>query len=124
MIFRALDGNHDWTFGRGLSNYLTGEAAIDANIQTRLLSWVGGCFFALTDGIDWKSRLDVGQQTELVDELKTNILQAFGVVGVISVVPVFDGVTRLMTITYNIQTIYSQSFQNQIELSAGGLVNA
>ena len=114
MIIRSIDATNDWTFGKGLGNYSTQESAIEENIQTRLLSWVGDCFFALPDGVDWKNRLDVGQQDLILDEIKTVILQSYGVVAVNSVTGVFNGATRLFSITYNIDTIFSSSFQSQL----------
>jgi len=119
MIFRAITSTGDWLFGKGINDYFTDEKAINANIQTRLQSWVNDCFFALSDGIDWSSRLDVGQQTALVEELKSNILNAFGVVGINSVESHFNGITRFITIQYNIQTIFSPSFQGSLIISAG-----
>lgn len=118
MIIRKVIGG-DWTFGQGLGNYNQDEAAIDENIQTRLLSWVGDCFFALQDGVDWSSRLDVGQQTALEDEVRSVILASFGVVAVNSVIAVFDGTTRLFSLNYNIDTIFSASFQAQLKLAIG-----
>lgn len=119
MIIRKVDSENDWLFGHGLSNYAKDEEAINENIKTRLLSWVNDCFFAMQEGVDWRQRLDIGQQLALKDELKTVILQSFGVIGVNSVELIFDGVTRLARITYNIQTIFSQSFQTEIRQSAG-----
>jgi hypothetical protein len=120
MIFRQITGSGDWLFGKGVNDYATAEAAVELNIQTRLLSWVGDCFFALADGIDWRSRLDVGQQNALVEEIKSNILNAFGVVGINSVQAIFDGITRTFTINYDIQTIYTPSFQATILQGSGG----
>ena len=120
MIFRQLTSLGDWTFGKGVNDYATDQNAINLNIQTRLLSWVGDCFFALSDGIDWRNRLGPGQQDPLVDEIQSNILNAFGVVGINSVVAIFDGLTRSIRITYNIQTIFSPSFQSQIVQGSGG----
>jgi hypothetical protein len=120
MIFRQLSSVGDWLFGKGVNDYATNEDAINLNIQTRLQSWVGNCFFALSDGIDWRDRLDVGQQDALVDEIKSNILNAFGVVGINSVQAIFNGATRSFRIVYDIQTIFSPSFQSQIVQGSGG----
>lgn len=122
MIFRQLTSQGDWTFGKGINNYATAENAIDLNIKTRILSWVSDCFFALQDGIDWSNRLDYGQQTALVEEIKSNILNAFGVVGINAVQSVFDGVTRTIRIVYDIQTIYSPSFKRTIEAGSGTVI--
>lgn len=120
MIIRKIDPvTRDWNFGKGLASYATAEQAIEENIKTRILSWVGDCFFALADGIDWKNRLDVGQQKNLEDEISALILQSFGVVSVDSVTLNFNPDNRLETVLYNIETIYSPSFEAQIAIAAG-----
>lgn len=119
MIFRSLTASGDWTFGQGLSNYARNGQAIDFNIKTRLLSWVGNCFFALPDGIDWHTRLDKGQRQNLLNDLRAEILQSFGVVGINSFDFVFDARTRALIVSYNIQTIFSPSFQSQVAAAVG-----
>lgn len=119
MIIRKIDGTGDWQFGHGLSDYAKDEAAINENIKTRILSWIGDCFFALQEGVDWRNRLEVGQQKELRDEIATIILQSFGVMGINFIELDFNGVTRLATIRANIQTIFSPSFQTVIRQAAG-----
>lgn len=119
MIIRKLDSTHDWTFGKGLANYAVNEQAIEENIQTRLLSWVGDCFFALDEGVDWKSRLDIGQMDNLKNELRTVIAQSAGVVSVNSVTVTFAGGDRLFTATYNIDTQFGQGFQNTLTQLVG-----
>lgn len=109
MIMRAITNTNDWQFGNGLNSYLTGEAAIEANIKTKLLEWVGNCYFALLDGIDWKNRLDVGQQQALLVEIKNLILNCFGVTSIISLTANFNGVTRFDSITVILKTIFSPS---------------
>ncbi len=119
MIFRQLTPDGDWLFGKGINDFAFDEEAIGLNIKTRILSWVGDCFFALADGIDWRSRMDTGQQDALVEEIKSNILNAFGVVGINSVEAIFNGITRRFRITYSIQTIFTPSFVGVIDQSSG-----
>lgn len=119
MIIRAVDANNDWTFGKGLSDYKTDEAAIEQNVRTRILSWVNDCFFALLEGVDWKARLDVGQQADLSEEIKLVILQSFGVIGVTAINLVFNGNNRLETITYTIDTIFTTAYQNLVTFTFG-----
>lgn len=106
MITRALTPAGDWTYGSGLQNYLRGEKAIEQNIVTTVQSWVGDCYYALDFGVDWYNRLDVGQQKNLVQELKQVIASCYGVVGVESIVGQFSGGTRLETVTAQIFTIF------------------
>lgn len=119
MIFRQVTASGDWTFGKGTSNYAQNEAAIDLNIQTAILSWVGDCFFDLQFGIDWTRFLDTGQQTNLQVALQTLILSLYGIVGVESVSAVFDPVTRRLTTRYSVTTIFSRSFQSQVDILVG-----
>lgn len=119
MIFRQLTGIGDWTFGRGIYSYATAADAVALNIQTRLLSWKGDCFFALEDFVDWLGRLDKGQEDNLNAELQAVILASFGVVAINSFSADLDRNTRKYTVTYNVSTIYSTSVQNKLDLVAG-----
>ncbi len=110
MIFRNLDVNGDWTFGSGGNNYAVANQAIGLNIQTRILSWVGDCFFALTAGIDWSNRLgSKGQKALLELDLRRSILQAENVTGLNEVSVTQVG--RDFSISFDVQTIYSKSYQ-------------
>ena len=119
MIHRAIDDDGDIRFGQGVASYARDDQAIAVNIRTRLLSWAGDCFFALNEGIDWISRLDKGQEKNLEVEIQSNILQAYGVVGINSMTAALDRATRKITITADIQTIYSPSFQILVEQAIG-----
>lgn len=119
MIIRQVDSNNDWTFGKGINSFAKNDEAIGQNIRSRLLSWKNDCFFDLQAGIDWKSRLDAGQRQALEDEARALILQSFGVVAVNSIDATFDGTTRNLSITYNISTIFSASFEERIAFSSG-----
>ena len=86
MKFRNLDENHDWTFGRGLSNYTDRNNAIKLNIKTRLLSWLNDCFFAQDEGIDWYNRLGKkGQRALLEADIKKTIIESEDVTAVIKI---------------------------------------
>lgn len=119
MIFRQLTALGDWTFGKGINGYARDEAAIELNIKTRLLSWKGDCFFALDDWVDWLSRLDKNQVTNLNNELKLVILQSFGVVSVNNFFGTLNPLTRFYDVTFNIDTIFGKNFLNKLALEAG-----
>jgi hypothetical protein len=119
MIIRKVDSENDWRFGKGKADYARDEQAIEQNINGRLLSWVGDCFWALNDGVDWKSRLDIGQEEALSEECKNIILSSEGVVGITSVVVSLGRDSRMISIAYDVDTIYSQSFRRTIEQGAG-----
>lgn len=119
MIIRAIDAGGDWQFGNGFASYATGEQAVEENIKTRLLSWRNNCFFALQDCVDWSALLDIGQQKNLEAAVRSVILQSYGVVGINSATVVLERATRAITITANIRTIYSPSFELSIQQAAG-----
>jgi hypothetical protein len=120
MIFRQLNTLGDWTFGGGISGYAVDEGAIQLNIVTRLKSWKNDCFFAMNDFVDWQARLEKGQLTNLVNELRSVLIQSFGVVAVTSFTATLDDVMRKCTIQYNVTTIFSQSFTNTLVIGTGG----
>ncbi len=118
MIIRALTSDHDWTFGQGKSNYLSNNNAIAENIQTRLLSFLGDCFFDMQAGIDWISLLGTkNTKDEIVLSCKAVISNSYGVVRVNSVDIVATNDIRRAVITYNIDSIFSTSFTQSTGVS-------
>jgi hypothetical protein len=119
MIFRAIDGANDWAFGQGVQSYFTNERAVSANIKTRLQVWLGECFFATEAGIDWRNILggkNPAAQQAAVLQCRTVIVGSYGVVKVNSVNAVFNSASRALTITYSIDTIFSRSVTNSVQL--------
>jgi hypothetical protein len=115
MIIRSVDGSNDWNFGKGRASYARDQQAIEQNIKSRVLSWVGDCFFATQEGVDWKNRLGGKNTADLEAELKTVILGSFGVVGITSVQAEFFNDRRNVRIAYDITTIFSPSFVRTIQ---------
>ena len=118
MIIRNLDANHDWEFGFGLQNYIANDAAIGLNIETRLLSWLGDCFFDTGAGIDWANRLgSKNQLTLLRQDLMRIIAQSYGVTAILNFDTVLTG--RAFTATYTVQTIFSAAYTASITQEIG-----
>lgn len=118
MIFRALDENGDWTFGSGKNNYLSDNAAIGANIKTRLLSWLNDCFFDTNAGIDWLNRLGGRNQLALLElDLRRMIMQSYGVVSLDAFDIVQNG--NSVSASYTVTTIFSTKYVDSI--TAGGV---
>lgn len=113
MSFRNLDGNHDWVFGSGRNDYVTENQEIALNIQTRILSFLGDCFFAINEGIDWFNLLDYRYQDRLELAVQETIKNTPGVTA-INDVQILLGANRKITITYDIQTVFSTSYQNEV----------
>jgi len=109
MKIAALDSAGDWTFGQGLGNYATGEPAIQENIKTKLMVFLGECFFALNDGIDWWNFIggkNPAAQAGIILQSRQIIAKAYGVVRVKSVNAVL--INRRLAVTYAITDIYSR----------------
>lgn len=113
-MFRNLDVNHDWTFGNNLSNYVDKQQEIAINLKTRIMSFLGDCFFATDEGIDWWNLLDYRYQDRLENAVQEVIKNTQGVTAINSV-DVLIGANRRITIQYDIQTIYSQSYVDEVE---------
>jgi hypothetical protein len=113
MLIRNLDVNHDWMFGKGLTNYLYDEMALELNIKTRLLEWLNDCFFNLVAGVDYINLLDKGQQDNLTLSIKSVIIKSEGVARLNELNASLNS-ARNLSLTFSIDTIYGSNFQNII----------
>ncbi len=108
MIVRSIDADNDWNFGKGKNDYVRNNAAIMQNIKTRLQSFLGDCFFDIPAGVDWLNLLGSKNVVALRLAIDTCILNTTGVTGFAKPTEVdFDHVTRLITITYSVNTVYT-----------------
>lgn len=113
MKIRAIDADGDFEFGKGLASYKTKQDALIQSIKTRLLEWVGDCFFAADAGIDWNNRIGEKDEGSLLDqEIKSLIVRTEGVVQISDLAVVFSN--RVLSVSYEILTIYSPSAQRII----------
>lgn len=107
MIVRALNADNDWEFGRGQNDYKSGNDAISQNIQTRLSSFLGDCFFDQSAGLDWFNLLGSKNLLALKLAINAAILNTEGITSIVSVDVLLEASTRLVTITYKVETIYT-----------------
>lgn len=114
--FRALDSNNDWNFGRGKQDLLANDDAILMNVKTRLQSFYNDCFFDTEFGIDWFNLLEKGQSTRLINSITSVIASTIGVSQVVSVEPIFESTSRVLTITYSINTVFSKNLTDEVVL--------
>jgi hypothetical protein len=112
-MFRNLLAD-DWQFGAGLGSYVTEEQEIAINLKTRIMSFLGDCFFATNEGIDWWNLLDYRYQDRLENAVQEVIKDTPGVTAINSV-DVIVGANRKIRLQYDIQTIYSKSYIEEIE---------
>lgn len=107
MRVRAIDEDGDWVFGTGKASYRSNNDAIAQNIQTRLNSFLGNCFFSLGDGIDWFNLLGNANLTSLNLAITATILNTTGVTALIQFSSNLDAKTRNFTVSYIVQTTFS-----------------
>lgn len=108
MIVRAIDSNGDWLFGKSLNDYVSANMEIQQDIRTRLLSFLGNCFFAITDGINWFGLLGYKDNLALTLAVSSAILNTPGVTGILQL-NVSLNVNRSFSISYQVQTTYSST---------------
>ena len=119
MIFRALDVNGDWLFGKGKNDYSSGNKAVGLNIQTRLASFLGDCFFDKSAGIDWFNLLGSKNQLALNLAVSSIILITQDVTGILQV-SINTNNVRNVTITYKVQTTFG-TLSNIFQYSLNGI---
>lgn len=103
---RALDDDHDWTFGKGANDYKRNRDAVAQNITTRLSAVTGDCYFDADAGIDWFNLLGNKDETAINLAVSSVILNTENVTGVIRVASVRNPRTRAITINYAAQTTF------------------
>lgn len=124
MKFRGIDANGDWQLGQGIGSYAKDADALALDIATRLRSYKGGCFFAMTDGVDYTNLLEKGQQKNLQLALQNSIMQTPGVVKILAIDFKVDQARRSLSATVTVQTIYSRVFKTTINNIIGGPASA
>lgn len=106
MIVGALDKDGDWTFGKSLNDYLSNQAAVIQNIKTRLLCFLGDCFFDITAGVDWFTFLGGSKnQIALRASISSVILNTTFVTGINQLS--INLTNRSFSVSYQAQTVFS-----------------
>ena len=114
MSVRALDKNGDWTFGVGRANYISGKAAINQNVSTRLKSFKNDNPLNMSSDIDWISLLGrKGTESDILKEIERVTLQTDGVIKVTKL-EVAKTHNRVQSILLTYDTIYDRD--NTIEV--------
>lgn len=108
MKTRGIDSTGDWLFGKGINDYKRNNNAVAQMIQTRLKSFIGDCFFALNDGIDWWNLLGSKNEVALTLAIGAIILKTEGVVSLNNLMTRIDSF-RQFTLSYDVTTIYSST---------------
>lgn len=102
MIVRALDKtNHDWLFGKGQNDYKRGNDALVQVIRTRLLMFLGDCFFATDQGVNWFNLLGGKDEVAINLAVSAVILNTPNVTSLTQLSINLDS-SRLLAIVYSI----------------------
>lgn len=107
MIVRSIDADNDWQFGKGRNDYLSNNDAIGQNIKTRLQSFIGDCFFAMSAGIDWFNLLGSKNIIGLQLAIQATILNTTGVTRIVDFSLSLES-NRRLKLQYTVETIYSR----------------
>lgn len=106
MKVRALDIDHDWTFGKGQNDYLRDQKAVVQSINTRLQCFLGDCFFDQGAGIDWFTFLGGKDQLSLNLSISAVILNTEEVTA-IKQLSTNLSIVRQFSVSYQVQTTFS-----------------
>lgn len=115
MIFRGSTLTDDWTFGRGKQSYLKGEAAIIANLKTKLSTFFSELFFAPNFGMEWFSLLGQKTPEPLVLAVKSAILESYGIVAVRDI-QFKQGSDRALTVRFVVDTVNSTQVAGEVTI--------
>lgn len=110
MITRAIrkdeEGFEEWQFGHSYTDYRDKQQQINQDIYTALKEFKYDCFFALQNGIDWKTRLGYKNQKNLLDDdIQALIRNRYGVLSILDFQSNLTG--RHYDCSCTIFTIYS-----------------
>ena len=122
MIVRTIDAGNDWTFGKGRNSYRKNIKAVEQLLQTRLQSFLGDCFFDIQEGLDWFNLLGSKNQLALELAVRTVILNTEGVTGIVSFSTSLNSSTRVFSMQYTVNTIYTGGVDAGLLTSTSSLI--
>lgn len=108
MRYRREDKDGDYTFGRGDDTWLINSPdAVAQAVKTRFLLWYGQWFLDTTTGTPWVQSVLGKQKPEVYSlAIRRRILETQGVKSIQSFDTQQDGVSRRVTFTATIDTVY------------------
>lgn len=119
MIVRALNQSGAWQYGKGKNDYIKDQKALAQMLKTRLKSFLGDCFFALSDGIDWFNLNGSKDVLALRLAVASTILNTEGITALLDLSFNLSENTRVATITCSVETVYGRLNNLVIEQSTG-----
>jgi hypothetical protein len=119
--YRQLSPLGDYTIG--LPFYVNDPQAVAQAVYTRLKLWLGEFFLDVTDGTAYLTGVLAERYGKNPDAIiKARILGTTGVTAINSYSSTFNGPSRTLTVSANLQTAYSaQGIDVSVPLSVGNL---
>jgi hypothetical protein len=115
MLFRSIDDQNDWMFGKGKQSYFRDDRAVEADIKTALQTFYQESFYDPDAGVPWFSLL--GQKdVELLNlNVKAAIINIEGVTNVQNISISLDQ-NRNCVVKYLVTTIYTTQLSGEVTL--------
>lgn len=114
--FRGSALSDDWTFGKGLSDYLSDDLAISKDIATKVRTFRGECFFDGTVGVRWFSILGQKDTFAALLEVREVIYNVDGVTRVTDLQLELLNKDRKLVLRYWVDTVNSTGIAGSVEL--------
>lgn len=111
MRYRRLSSTGDYTFGQGGVNFLVNSpACVAQSVQTRLKLWLGEWYLDSRQGTPWLQEV-LGKGTLAIYDIaiRTRVLQTEGVTKIRSYNSSFNEVTRKLSVTMMIDTLFGEA---------------
>ena len=114
MRFRGVDSNGDWVFGKGRNSYLTDDEALMLNIKTRLLEFLGDCFFDMEKGIDWWNLMGGKNLRKVLVDVQRTILRSYQVKRIVNME--YSLKNRVLSISIAIEFLDGEILTDTVEV--------
>lgn len=114
MRFRNLDINGDWVFGKGRNSFVTANQALMLNIKTRLLEFLGDCFWDTEKGIDWWNLLGEKNIKKVLADVQRTILRSYRVKSLENIS--YRLTDRALSITLTVTFIDGETLTDTVEV--------
>ena len=114
MRFRNLTIDGDWCFGKGRNSYLQNNEALMLNIKTRLLCFLGDCFFDTEAGIDWWNLLGGKNLKSLLASIQRVVLRSSNVKRIVKLHYTLNN--RVFAITLSVEFANGQILTDTVEV--------
>jgi len=119
MKVSRITSDNDWTFGRGLANYISKADAVHQKVRTRLQEFKNDWILDTEKGIDWIDLLGrKGTQNAIEREIERVCIGTIGVATVDDISVVVDRTLRTASISVTITDVYSDKFNTSLEIIA------